>query len=331
MHYHHHSGCNHHHLSPSPTEVSKVQPLWVTLLLMASFSITELIVSTFSHSLALLADSGHMLSDSLALGVALLAVWIAKLPASHQATFGYRRVEILAALANGLGLVAIALWITWESISRLQVPPTEILSLPMLITAAAGLGVSSLNALLLHHQSHDDLNLQGAFLHMVADAISSVGVILAALLVWMFHWNWADGAISILVALLILLSAVPLIRQSLNILLEKTPNHLDLEQLYNHLKAFDGVETIERLRVWAIALNQEALSAHLIVNLREGEKRDRLLQAMQASLQQEFGIQETVLQMSAPIPVEPVNLSVPERLELLNLSSAIKPGELGNR
>jgi cobalt-zinc-cadmium efflux system protein len=249
-----------------------------------------------------------MLSDALALGVALLATWMAQLPASNQATFGYRRVEILAALANGVGLLVVAGLIAWEAIARLQEPPTEILSLPMLITAIVGLGVNSLNAFLLHDDSHHDLNLQGAFLHMVADAVSSVGVIGAAIAVWLFQWNWADGAISLSVAVFIGIGTIPIIRQSCNILLEKTPPHLDIEQIQTHLQGFLGVKAVDRLHVWTIALGQEALFAELLVDIRDGEERDRLLAEMQASVRQEFGIQEIVLQMTAPVTV---NLSRP--------------------
>jgi len=306
MHFHSHScrpscDCN------DPPSY-KIRQLWIALALISIFAVAELSVGLFSHSLALLAESGHMLSDALALGVALLATWMAQLPASNQATFGYRRVEILAALANGVGLIVVAGLIAWEAIARLQEPPTEILSLPMLITAIVGLGVNSLNAFLLHDDSHHDLNLQGAFLHMVADAVSSVGVIGAAIAVWLFHWNWADGAISLSVAIFIGIGAIPIIRQSCHILLEKTPPHLDVEQIQTHLQGFLGVKAVERIHVWTIALGQEALFAELTVDIRDGEERDRLLAEMQTSTREEFGIQEIVLQMTAPVPV---NLSRP--------------------
>jgi cobalt-zinc-cadmium efflux system protein len=137
--------------------------------------------------------------DIATLGLTLLARWLAMRPANGQATFGYRRVEILAALLNGLSLLAIAALITWEAMARFQAPE-PVLGLPMLITAAMGLIVNSLNITLLHQHSHDDLNLRGAFLHVVADAVSSVGVILAALAVYFFNWLWIDAAASLLVA-----------------------------------------------------------------------------------------------------------------------------------
>jgi cobalt-zinc-cadmium efflux system protein len=318
--YHSHSlgcpiDCNHGHIADRT--VVKSRKLWIALVLISCFALTELVVGLFSHSLALLAESGHMVSDGLALGLALLANWIAQFPASSQATFGYRRVEILAALANGIGLISVATWIAWESIARLQAPSTEILSLPMLLTAIAALGVNSLNAFLLHDHSHQDLNLRGAFLHLVADAVSSVGVILAAIAVWTLHWNWADGVISLGVAGLIALSAIPLIRQSLHILLEKTPAHLDLRQIQLHLEEFEPVVAVDKLRLWTIALGQETLTAHLTVNLNQVEERDRLLYQIQASLQQRFGIQEVFLQVTAPLLPQLTNLSQPGILGLV--------------
>ncbi|MFQ3637563.1 MAG: cation diffusion facilitator family transporter [Cyanobacteriota bacterium] len=295
----------------------KAQLLWVALGLIGGFSIVELAVSLSSHSLALLAEAGHMLSDVAALALALLATWIAGWPPSAAAPFGYRRVEILAALANGLGLVAIALWVGWEAIERLQHPGAEILGLPMLITAVVGLGVNLLNAALLHDHSHHDLNLKGAFLHMVSDAIGSLGVILAAIAVWAFGWAWADGAISLLVAALILTGAVPLIRQSLNILLEKAPAHPDPAAVQAHLLESEGVQAVETLRLWAIAPGQIALTAHLSVNSQDGMERDRLLQTLQSSLLAAFGITDITLQLTAPQPKPPVSLSMPPNLELV--------------
>lgn len=203
------------HEAASPSH--KIQVLWLALLLIGSLSLTELLVGFWSHSLALLADSGHMLSDVLALGLALVAAWMAQ--RSPKPASGLQKFELLAALVNSLGLVAIALWIAWEAVSRLQTPTEEILSLPMLITAVLGLGINTLSASLLHQDSHSDLNLRGAFLHMVADAISSIGVLLAAIAIGLFGWFWADGAISLLVAGLIILSSLPLVWQSCNRLL----------------------------------------------------------------------------------------------------------------
>ena len=219
MHHHHSHHCDRDCTSDKATS-GKVRLLWTALILVSCFSLSELAVSYWSHSLALQAESGHMMSDSIALGLSLIAAWIARLP-SAQVEGRYRRIEVLAALVNGMGLVVIAAWIATEALARLQSPPVDILSMPMLITATFGLGVNSANALLLHDSSHHDLNVKGAFLHIVADLISSIGVILAAIAVWLMHWLWADVAISLFVSGLIAVSAIPLIIESLSLLKEK--------------------------------------------------------------------------------------------------------------
>jgi cobalt-zinc-cadmium efflux system protein len=163
-----------------------------------------------------------MASDCFALILALLATWMAQRRNSSDLAPGNHWFEVMAALVNGVGLVVIALWVGWEAVERLQSPPVEILSLPMLATASVGFGVNSINIFLLHKDSHHDLNLRGAFLHVLADAASSVGVIIAAIAVWALNWMWADGVISLLVSGLIIISATPLIIQSLNALVAKS-------------------------------------------------------------------------------------------------------------
>jgi cobalt-zinc-cadmium efflux system protein len=190
---------------------TKQTQLAIALVLIGSFSAIEFVVGHLSHSLALIAESGHLLTDGLALALALLATWASQRTAK---TARSRQWELWAALVNSLALVTIALWIIWEGIHRLQLPPSEIASLPMLITAGIGLLVNGGLVAILHRGSHHDLNLRAAFLHVIADTLSSVGVIVAAIVVALFHWLWADGAISLFVAGLITISALPLVVQS---------------------------------------------------------------------------------------------------------------------
>jgi cobalt-zinc-cadmium efflux system protein len=193
----------------------KVKLLWTALIAIASFAAIEFVIGYWSHSLALQAESGHLLSDSFALALSLLAAWLVQQQV-NKTEGASGRIEAAAAIFNGLGLVAIAIWIGIEAVSRLQSPPTEILSLPMLVTAGLGLGVNSFNAFLLHDSSDLDLNVRGAFLHILADLISSIGVIVAAIAVWLMHWLWADGAVGLFVSVLIFTSAIPLLSQSFN-------------------------------------------------------------------------------------------------------------------
>ncbi len=207
--------CN-HSLIASDLSKQKVQRLlWVAGLVLG-FAILEICVGVWSHSVALFADAGHLIVDCGAVLLALGAAWWSqKQQQAQPETIQDGAVETWAALANGLALVAIALWVGWEAIESLRSPPVEILSLPMLITASVGLGVNSLNAKLLHQHSHDDLNVKGVLLHAIADAASSFGILLAALSISIFHWPRADGIVSLIIAGLILVGSFPLIFASL--------------------------------------------------------------------------------------------------------------------
>ena len=202
----------------STTAIAKIRLLGIGLLLSSGFSIVEWTAGWWSHSLTLVTDAGHMLLDCLALGLSLLATWLAQLATRQRTFLGYQRAETLAALANGVGLVVLAIWAAWEAVNRFQHSHPAVVSEVMLVTAIVGLALNAIAASLLHHPSHHDLNIRGAFLHILADTASSAGVILAAVLIWMFHWNWADEVISLLIAVMIGIGAFPLIRASVNAL-----------------------------------------------------------------------------------------------------------------
>jgi cobalt-zinc-cadmium efflux system protein len=218
---HHHSANCDCHSTIVPDSQTKQRQLLTALILVGGFAGVELAVGLSSHSLALVAESGHLVSDCLALLLALLATRIARSPqkwgwlgANEVAVQENRAIETWAALINGMGLVLVALLIGWEAVSRLQAETVEIASQPMLITAIVGLVINGINIALLHQGSDHDLNLKGAFLHVVADALGAIGVIIAAVAIAFFHWSWADGAISLAISGLIILSAIPLIGQS---------------------------------------------------------------------------------------------------------------------
>ena len=275
----------------------KMRLLGVALGLLASFFVFELAVGFWSHSLSLLADAGHMLSDVAALGLTLAAAWLARRPASGRATFGYQRAEVLAALVNGISLVAIALFVTGEAIDRLR-HPEPLLVTPMLLGAGLGLIVNSLNLLLLHQHSHQDLNMRGAFLHVVADVASSIGVILAALAAYCWSWVWVDAAAGLLVAGFTGISALPLIKNSVEVLMEYAPKGLEPATVEAALTSFDGVKQVTKLYLWTLTSGQVILCAHLTVELLSAEERDRLSQDLQSYLYQEFEIRESLLQLS---------------------------------
>ena len=286
---------------PTDRSPEKLRILAAALILVAAFSAVELGVSHHSHSLSLLADAGHMVGDVFVISLSLAAAWISRWPTSERACFGYRRVEILAALANGIGLVIVALWIIKSAMAQLQAPPEELLTQPMALTALGGLGVHGFNAWLLHRHTEGDLNIRGVFLHTLADALSCLGVLAVAGLVQWLGWWWSDGLISIAIALLIGAGAIPLIRQSLDILLEQVPTNLSPAEIEQHLLAYDQVAHVSQLRIWSVAPGQVHLTASLSVTSASASRRDILLNQLQTSLSQKFGIREAVLQMvSAP-------------------------------
>lgn len=216
---HQHSDSCNHDLLLDPRAKRK-QLAWA-LVLIGGFAAIEWGAGQISHSLALVAEAGHMVSDCLALGLALVATFITQ-PALRDGWIGQhklelqpdRRAETIAALINGLGLMVLALWISWEAWESLHQPALEIATLPMLVTAIVGVVINGINVKLLHQGSATDLNIKGAYLHMLADMASAIGVIIAAVLVAVFHWIEADCIISFGIAGLILLSAIPLVQQS---------------------------------------------------------------------------------------------------------------------
>ncbi|MFL9452716.1 MULTISPECIES: cation diffusion facilitator family transporter [Nostocales] len=269
----------------------------IIVCLLVGFFVTEWSVGLWSGSLSLQADAEHILSDVAALGISLLASWLAQKPGGDRATFGHRRIEILAALANGLSLLVIALFICWEAIHHLR-SPEGISGLPMLVVATIGLIVNLLNITLLHPHSHNDLNLRGALLHVIADTASSLGVILAAVAIHLWNWLWADAVISLFVAGFTGLSALPLLQESLLILLEYAPPSTDPIEVEASLKSFPQVVNVEQLRVWRISREQVMLCAHITVDCMTFEESNGLLAQLRSHLQETFGIQDVTLQLT---------------------------------
>jgi cobalt-zinc-cadmium efflux system protein len=266
----------------------------VVLALTASFTVAEVVGGLLTGSLALLADAGHMLSDNLSLGLALFAAWLAGRPATPERSFGYQRAEILAALLNGMTLVAISVWIFVEAYSRLREPP-EILGGPMLVIAALGLLVNAAGAMILSRSGGTSLNVQGGLRHVLADALGSVGVMVAALLIILTGWRYADPLVSAAIGLLILASSWSLLRDSTNILLEATPRGIDAEQVGRSMADAVGVVEVHDLHIWTITSGFPALSAHVLVGQSEDcHARRRDLEALLAS---EYGIAHTTLQV----------------------------------
>lgn len=271
--------------------------LSVVLVLTAAYMLAEAGGGWLTGSLALLADAGHMLTDVAALGLALFAVWFASRPATSSKTFGYYRLEILAALINGVALILISFLIFYEAYKRWAQPPVVRSGL-MIVVATGGLIINLVCARLLHGDHQDDLNVRGARLHILGDALGSVGAIAAGAVMWLYGWYAADPLFSSLIGLLIVWSSWHLIRESTNVLLEGTPAHINLAAVEDAILQTDGVTDVHDLHIWTITSGREALSAHVIH--AETISQADLLKKLRTKLNERFGVDHLTIQMETP-------------------------------
>jgi len=273
--------------------------LTATLALTCGFLVVEVVGALWSGSLALLADAGHMVADAGGLGLALFAIWIAGRPPTPAKTYGYYRAEILAALVNAVALLVVAAGILFETYRRLLAPPA-ILGGPMLGVAAIGLVVNLACAALLHGAAETSLNVRAAYLEVLGDALSSVGVVAAAALVLLTGWTLADPLVSGAIALVIVPRTWRLLKQAVNVLLEGTPAHLNLTEIEEAMTLVPGVRRVHDLHVWTLTSEREAMSAHVVVDdMRDSE---RLLETLHAVLHARFGIDHTTIQLETAPP-----------------------------
>lgn len=261
----HHHGHGHNH-SHSHTHSGNKRTLFIAFLLIAGFMAVEAVGGWITNSLALLADAGHMLSDAISLGVGVMAFSLGEKAANFSKTYGYKRIEILAAVFNGVTLLLIALFICYEAIERLANPP-EVASGGMLAIAGIGLLVNVLAAWILMRggDTEHNLNMRAAFLHVIGDMLGSIGAIIAALLIMGFGWNWADPLASIAAAILVLISGWRVSRDAVHVLMEGTPKEIDIDQVIRTMRSIPGVLSIHDLHVWSITSGQNALSCHVVV------------------------------------------------------------------
>jgi len=256
--------------------------------------LAEAIGGWLANSLALLADAGHMLTDVAALSLTLGAIWFASRPATAYKTFGYYRLEILAAFVNGIALVLISLWVIYEAYNRWNAPQ-EIHGTEMTMVAVGGLLVNIIAAFLLHGGHEHDLTMRGAWLHVMGDLLGSVTAIIAGVLILAFNWIWADALTSVLISLIIIFGAWNLIKESVNVLLEGTPAHINLRAVEQAILQTRKVQNVHDLHVWTITSGMEALSVHIVHQKEVSEAN--LLQEIREKLHDEFGIDHLTIQM----------------------------------
>jgi len=291
----------HRHSHPSSStrhsdasKFSQKSALRNALVFTSLFMVVEFLGGLFTNSLALMADAGHMLTDVAALSLSAFALWFSSRPATAAKTYGFLRVEILAALVNGATLIVISLVIFYESYQRLASPP-EVKSEIMLLIAVFGLLINLVCAYCLNKSQQTSMNVKAAFLHVAGDAISSVGAILAGILMLLYKWYLADPLISFLVGTLILYSSWRLVKDSVDILLEGTPNHIDLDLVRNELCRVEGVESIHDLHIWTLTSGIHAMSCHVVVC--GSEDRHRILEELSGIVRGKFKVDHTTIQL----------------------------------
>ena len=287
----HHS---HHH---DHTHGANKKALSISLILIGVFMLVEVIGGLLTNSLALLSDAGHMLSDAISLLVALMAFKIGERTADTERTFGYKRFEILAAMFNGATLIVIAIAIFIGAIGRFINPP-EIASTGMLVIAVIGLLVNLIVAkILTSGDTHDNLNMRGAFLHVLGDLFGSVAAIVAALSIMFFGWGFMDPLASVIVAILITVSGWRVLRQSLHVLMEGVPEGISLDKLTKVMNEVEGVEGVHHVHVWTITSGFNAMSGHIVVNGQLNvHETQKIIQAVESKMK-EIDINHVTLQV----------------------------------
>ena len=271
--------------------------LVIVLVLTGTFMVAEFVGGLLANSLALLADSAHMLTDVAAIGLSLFALSFSRRPATSEKSYGYLRIEILAALVNAATLIVLALFIVVEAVERFR-DPVEVEGGLMLAVATGGLVVNIIAALLLHRSAGENLNVRGAYLHVLGDLLGSVGAIAAAAVILTTGWSPADPLISVLVAGLILFSSWSLLRESVDVLLEAVPRHLDLEEIREAIAEVDGVEAVSDLHVWTVTSGYFAMSGH--VEVANPDRNPHVLAAVHDRMHERFGITHVTVQVDQP-------------------------------
>ncbi|MGV8918633.1 MAG: cation diffusion facilitator family transporter [Pseudomonas sp.] len=304
-HEHSHGAGGHHHAPPAGFDSAFA----IGSAINAAFVIAEVIFGLTAHSVALLADAAHNLGDVLGLLLAWWAVWLGRRQPTAKRTYGYGRSSILASLANAVVLLIGVGGITVEATRRLieGVPTGDVDGKTVMIVAAVGIAVNGFTALLFVRGRKGDLNVRGAFLHMAADAVVSAGVVVSGLIVMLVGWTWLDPVVSLLIAALILFSTWGLLRDSVNLALDKVPEHVDVEKVRAFLAQLPGVSEVHDLHIWALSTTDTALTAHLI---RPGApQEDDFLHDACEALKEHFGIGHATLQIEAGDQARPCQLA----------------------
>jgi len=270
-----------------------IRPLAIAFGITASYMVVEFIVGFATNSLALISDAAHMGTDVLGLGMALAAITLASRAGSRQRTYGLYRLEVLAALANGLLLFGVSGYVIWEAIQRFAEPPT-VPGLPLLLIAVVGLIVNIVSFRLLAKGAKESLNVKAASLEVLGDLLGSVGVILAAIIIFTTGWAYADPIIGVAIGLFILPRTFLLTRQAVRILVEAAPPHINVAEVEQKLAAVPGVAAVHDLHIWTITSGMESASGHIVV--AEGADYPAVLEQVQELLREDYHVEHSTIQ-----------------------------------
>jgi cobalt-zinc-cadmium efflux system protein len=259
------------------------------------FVVVELVAGFQAHSLALLSDAGHNFTDALALALAWAGVYLQSKPADESRTYGYHRAGVLSAFINALTLVGLSVWILYEAVLRLRAPE-KVDENVMIWVSALGLVLNAVIMLALRAASRHDINVRGAFVHMLGDALGSVAIIAGAVVIRVTGWQQVDPILSILLALLIVYTAWDIVRESLNILLEGLPRGIKLRDVVSSTREIEGVLDIHDLHIWSLGSSTHALSCHVLIEDVPPSASDAILRRINAMLQERFRIGHTTIQ-----------------------------------
>lgn len=296
-HSHSHGHGHGHHDHDHDLRKASRRDLKIALALIATFMVVEVVGGLISGSLALLADAGHMLTDAASIVLALVALHFSDLPASWERTYGYRRLEVLAALINALSLCVIIGGVLWEAYRRLRTVP-EVEGGLMLGIGLAGLAVNVLALLVLRRSAEGNLNVEGALQHIVADLLGSVAVVVSGALVWAFGWTIVDPILSVVISILIGISAWRLLAKVFNVLLQGVPKHVDLDQLCAGLEDLPGVTFVHDVHVWSLAPDYDVLTAHILVDpALQTEDLTRMRAQVQELAKRDYNLRHVTVQL----------------------------------
>jgi cobalt-zinc-cadmium efflux system protein len=299
-HSHHDDQHPHDHIQSG----GSTRRLGIVLVMILAFMVVEAVGGWLTNSLALIADAGHMLTDAGAIALALFASWLARRPSGPQRTYGYYRAEILAALMNAVTLIAIVVFILMEAYERLS-SPQSVMGLPMMLIAIIGLIVNLVSLRVLHangSQEHDGndhaLNVRGVIWHIIGDTLGSVGAITGGLLVWWKGWYWADPVVSVVISVIILFGGVKLVLESVSVLMESSPERIDVSEVQTALCALNGVSEVHDLHIWTVTSGFESLSVHLVTEEKQTDVA--LLSCAREVLESRFGLDHVTIQIEPP-------------------------------